>query len=67
MDCQDKGGSTALHWAMDGGDVELIEYLVQKGSEIDKTDYNGWSPLLRLGKYQYFCKYFCQHDNCGTW
>ena len=47
---QDKGGSTALHWAMDGGKQELIDWMVEDGADLSCTDFNGWTPLLRLGE-----------------
>ena len=47
---QDKGGSTALHWAMDKGDTELIEWLIEDGADIHMKDYNGWTPLHRVGE-----------------
>ena len=50
FDKQDKGGSTALHWAMDSGNVELIDWMLDNGGNIEATDYNGWTPLLRVGE-----------------
>ena len=49
-DMRDKGGSTPMHWAMDGGNTELIEWMLDDGAEINAQDYNGWTPLLRVGK-----------------
>ena len=51
---QDKGGSTALHWAMDGGNQELIDWMVEDGADLGCVDFNGWTPLLRIGKYTFF-------------
>lgn len=45
---QDRGGSTALHWAMDGGNVELLDFFIEDKANIECTDYNGWTPLLRI-------------------
>ena len=49
MTIKDKGGSTALHWAMDSHNTEVIEWLLDQGADIEATDYNGWTPLLRCG------------------
>jgi ankyrin repeat protein len=46
----DKGGSTALHWAMDSGQSDLAEWLLENGADINATDVNGWTPLLRICK-----------------
>ena len=61
FDLRDKGGSTALHWAMDSGNTELIEYIldlrkdkIDRNINIDCTDTNGWTPLLRVGKRMYY-------------
>ncbi|CAD5125524.1 DgyrCDS13731 [Dimorphilus gyrociliatus] len=49
FDLKDKGGSTALHWAVDGGNVEIIEFMVKQGGDVNwKDDQNNWTPLLRL-------------------
>lgn len=45
---KDRGGSTALHWAMDGGNLELIDWILDDGADLHATDYNGWTPLLRV-------------------
>ena len=46
-DLQDKGGSTALHWAVDGKRHELIEWMLDDGAKVDACDYNNWTPLIR--------------------
>ena len=43
------GGSTALHWAMDGKNHELIDWMLDDGADVQATDHNGWTPLLRVG------------------
>ena len=48
-DISDKGGSTALHWAVDGGNTELIEWMIDDGADICAKDHNGWTPFLRTG------------------
>ena len=45
----DKGGSTAFHWAMDGGHAELVSWMLDNGADVTVTDSNGWTPLLRTG------------------
>ena len=68
-DFQDRGGSTALHWAMDGGNVELIDWMVEDGADINCTDYNGWTPLLRIGTSRhaiYDAAITSRHVNCLT-
>ena len=45
------GGSTALHWAMDGKNHEMIDWMMDDGADIHATDHNGWTPLLRVGRY----------------
>ena len=47
---RDKGGSTALHWAMDGKKTDLIEWMLDDKADVSATDSNGWTPLLRVGK-----------------
>jgi ankyrin repeat protein len=46
---RDKGGSTALHWALDSRNLELIEWMLDDGADISVTDFNDWTPLLRVG------------------
>lgn len=48
-DMHDRGGSTALHWAMDGANLELIDWMLDDGADLHAKDYNGWTPLLRVG------------------
>ena len=31
---RDRGGSTALHWAVDGGQTELIQWMIDGGAEV---------------------------------
>lgn len=32
--CTDRGGSTALHWAVDGGNCHLIEWMINDGAPV---------------------------------
>ena len=36
---QDYSGSTALHWAVDGGNIEVVRWLLNKGCQVDVKDY----------------------------
>ena len=31
---RDRGGSMALHWAVDGGNTELIKWMIQDGAKV---------------------------------
>ena len=46
-DLVDRGGSSALHWAVDGKRLDLIEWMLDDGASLDASDHNGWTPLLR--------------------
>ncbi|KAL5017563.1 hypothetical protein ScPMuIL_007152 [Solemya velum] len=44
----DKGGSTPMHWAVDGGNTRLIEWMIKDGADVNMKDCNSkWTPLLR--------------------
>ncbi|XP_077786481.1 fibronectin type 3 and ankyrin repeat domains protein 1 isoform X3 [Podarcis muralis] len=46
---RDLGGCTAMHWAADGGHVDVIEWMVKDGCQIDPKDTGlEWTPLMRL-------------------
>lgn len=46
---------TALHWASDRGKLELVDFLIRAGADINIQDYGGQTPL----HYGYFyCKVF---------
>lgn len=33
-DHQDKGGSTALHWAVDGGHLKMVKWMIKDGAPV---------------------------------
>ncbi|CAI6091801.1 unnamed protein product [Clonostachys chloroleuca] len=39
-------GETLLHWAAAGGKIEIMEYLISNGSDVNEVSANGWTPLL---------------------
>nr|XP_060499023.1 fibronectin type 3 and ankyrin repeat domains protein 1 [Panthera onca] len=46
---RDLGGCTALHWAVDGGHCNVIEWMIKDGCEVDAADTGlGWTPLMRV-------------------
>jgi len=44
-DAQDEGGQTALHYACEGGHLEVLRLLVLQGAELDVANQNDASPL----------------------
>lgn len=49
-DVKDKGGSAALHWAIDGQHQETIEWCIEDGWDVNVKDTGShWTPLLRCG------------------
>ena len=64
-DLVDRGGSSALHWAVDGKRLDLIEWMLDDGASLDASDHNGWTPLLR--NCECLSGYEClQRDRCPT-
>ncbi|KAH3789094.1 fibronectin type 3 and ankyrin repeat domains protein 1-like isoform X2 [Dreissena polymorpha] len=44
----DRGGSAAIHWAVDGGHVKLLDWMIEDGADVDLQDLgSGWTPLIR--------------------
>lgn len=55
FDDYDLGGSSAIHYAVDSCNCELIEWVCKSGANINCQDkIAGWSPLMRCGE---FCVY----------
>ena len=49
---QDHTGSTALHWAVDGGNIEVVRWLLNEGCQVDVKDFTSgaWNRLDRFLK-----------------
>ncbi|XP_053407058.1 fibronectin type 3 and ankyrin repeat domains 1 protein-like isoform X2 [Mercenaria mercenaria] len=44
----DRGGSAPIHWAVDGGNVKLLDWMIEDGADVNLRDMNsGWTPLIR--------------------
>ncbi|KVH93767.1 Ankyrin repeat-containing protein [Cynara cardunculus var. scolymus] len=41
---QKNNGSTALHVAVCEGNIEMVQFLLSQGADIDKPDDHGWTP-----------------------
>lgn len=47
-DLRDKAGCTLLHYAVDGGNLDSIQWLLMDGVDVNAKDTtSGWTPLLR--------------------
>ncbi|XP_055819336.1 potassium channel AKT1-like [Solanum dulcamara] len=44
-------GTTAMHTAISEENVEIVKYLMEQGTDIDKPDVHGWTPRA-LAEYQ---------------
>ena len=40
-----RGGDTPLHWASQYGTLKEVQYLIEKGADINAEDDCGWTPL----------------------
>uniref|UniRef100_A0A7M4ERL8 Fibronectin type III and ankyrin repeat domains 1 n=1 Tax=Crocodylus porosus TaxID=8502 RepID=A0A7M4ERL8_CROPO len=48
-EARDLGGCTALHWAVDGGHCEVVEWMINDGCQVDTKDTClEWTPLMRV-------------------
>uniref|UniRef100_A0A2N9HEC5 Potassium channel n=1 Tax=Fagus sylvatica TaxID=28930 RepID=A0A2N9HEC5_FAGSY len=43
MHCK-TNGATALHIAVSEGNTEIVKFLLDQGADIDKPDFDGWTP-----------------------
>ncbi|CAB4054064.1 PSMD10 [Lepeophtheirus salmonis] len=46
LSIQDESGRKILHWASSLGSFELVEWLLQKGADVDPVDEALWTPLI---------------------
>lgn len=46
-DLKDKAGLSAIHYAVDGANVQAIEWMLLDGADVNAKDNNGWTPLIR--------------------
>ncbi|KAI8897489.1 prosome, macropain 26S subunit, non-ATPase, 10, isoform CRA_c [Globomyces pollinis-pini] len=42
----DEDQRTILHWAVSGGHEDLLDYLIQKGMDVNLEDDSNWTPLM---------------------
>uniref|UniRef100_A0A8D0H9V3 Fibronectin type III and ankyrin repeat domains 1 n=1 Tax=Sphenodon punctatus TaxID=8508 RepID=A0A8D0H9V3_SPHPU len=48
-EARDRGGCTAMHWAVDGGHCDVIAWMINDGCKVDVKDAClGWTPLMRV-------------------
>lgn len=40
----DGDGATPLHWAADGGRLEIMRLLIANGAKVNQRQKNGWTP-----------------------
>lgn len=45
-DLVDKSGNSLMHWIVSVNDVELLEFVLNNRSAIDKRNQRGWTPLM---------------------
>lgn len=49
-DDYDRGGFIFIYWAVDGGNVRFIEWIVKDGVDVNLRDYfYGWIFFIRCG------------------
>ncbi|XP_021920541.1 fibronectin type 3 and ankyrin repeat domains protein 1-like isoform X2 [Zootermopsis nevadensis] len=46
-DIRDRNGCTALHYAVDGSEMETVEMALDEGADIEAKDVEQWTPLMR--------------------
>jgi ankyrin repeat protein/truncated hemoglobin YjbI len=50
LDDRGRYGMMALHYAVRGGKLPLIEFLLERGAKVDALDEDGLTPLLHLAR-----------------
>ena len=58
----DRGGSTALHWAVDGRNCELIQWMIENGAKVEVVIHLLYNPPTEAQKNLVFDQFFL-HDN----
>lgn len=48
-----RSGCTALHYAVDGSQMEAVELALDLGADIEAKDIEGWTPLMRGGWWKW--------------
>jgi hypothetical protein len=58
------GGASALHIAARKGDLEISKILIENGANVNATDNEGWTPLMRavMAKNVDLIKVLMNHD-----
>jgi ankyrin repeat protein len=55
VDCKDEDGYTALHYAAESGQAEVMELLVKKGAEVEARTNKGVTALQIAYMFHYVC------------
>ena len=42
LEARDENFSTALHWAAQGGEIEVTKFLVEHDADLEAQDIDGW-------------------------
>lgn len=59
---RDINDRTALHYAIDGDNLDAVKFALKHRAEINARDDKGWTPLLRAGnqmKHEIFSYVWC--------
>jgi hypothetical protein len=48
-----RSGCTALHYAVDGSQMETVELALDEGADIEAKDIQEWTPLMRGGWWKW--------------
>ena len=54
INSKDKYGSTALHLAVERGDLDSVVVLLTFGADVNATDGNGDSPLIKAAAVSFY-------------
>ena len=53
---------TPLHWAASSGSIDIVRFLVDQKTEIDKVDGSGWTALHIAGTCLMPCSFLLTDD-----